>query len=144
MAPADDGASPAPIDRSVLARIQSRLASTRLVESADLVADGNLYLRIVLSGDYYPGEVAARLEIRWYRNDDFNVQYQEQRQEETWMCRWDRHPNPHNSRDHFHPPPAASQTDAQDEQWPDDHRDVSQLILEYVENRIEALWKEDT
>ena len=59
MAPVDDGESPAPIDRSVLERIQSRLVSTRLVESADLVADGKLHLRIVLSGEYYPSEVAA-------------------------------------------------------------------------------------
>lgn len=142
MAPVDDGASPAPIDRSVLELIQSRLANTRLVESADLVADGNLSLRIVLSGEYYPSEVAARVEIRWYRNDDVNVLYREQRQEETWMCRWDRHQNPHNSRDHFHPPPAASQADAQDEQWPDDHRDVCQLTLDYIEDRIETLWEQ--
>ena len=132
MVPADDGASPAPIDRSVLERIQWRLASIRLVESSTLVADGNLHLRIVLSDDYYPNEVTARLEIRWYRNDDFNMQYQEQRPEKEWACRWDRHPNPHNSRDHFHPPPAASQADARDDQWPDDHRDVCQLALDYI------------
>ena len=142
MVPADDGASPAPIDRSVLERIQSRLASTRLVESSTLVADGSLHLRIVLSSDYYPSDLTARLEIRWYRNDDFNVQYQEQRQENAWTCRWDRHPNPHNSRDHFHPPSAASQADAQDEQWPKDHRDVCQLTLDYVEDRIKTLWEE--
>ena len=59
MAPVDDSSDPAPIDRSVLERIQSRLASTRLVESTDLVADRNLYLRIVLSGEYYTSEVAV-------------------------------------------------------------------------------------
>lgn len=144
MVPVDDGASPAPIDRSVLERIQSRLASTRLVESADLVAAENLHLRIELSGEYYPDELTARLEIRWYRNDDFNLQYREQRQGETWTCRWDRHPNPHNSRDHFHPPPAASQADAQDEQWPDDHRDLCRIVLESVEDRIETLWEQRT
>jgi len=142
MVPTDDGASPAPIDRSVLERIHSRLASIRLVESSGLTTDGNPHLRIVLSGDYYPSDVTARLEIRWYRNDDFNVQYQEQRQGETWACRWDRHPNPHNSRDHFHPPPSANQADAQDEQWPKDHRDVCQLTLDYIEDRIEMLWEQ--
>lgn len=140
MVPTDDGATPAPIDRAVLKRIQSQLASTRFVESAVLSRDGKLHLRIIFAGEYYPTEVAARLEIRWYRNDDFNIQYQEQRNGETWTCRWDRHPNPHNSRDHFHPPPTARQT-AEDAQWPTDHRDMCQLTLEYIEERIETLWE---
>lgn len=142
MAPVDDGASPAPIDRSVLGRLQSRLAGMRLVESAILDERGSRQLRVELAADYYPTEVAARVEIRWYRNDDFNVHYQEHQQGETWECRWDRHPNPHNSREHFHPPPAASHADAEDAEWPNDHRDICQLLLEYLEDRIETLWKE--
>jgi hypothetical protein len=84
---------------------------------------------------------SARFEIRWYRNDDFTFHYRESRQERTWECRWDRHPNTHNSRDHFHPP-AASHTGAEDAQWPADHRDVCSVVLDRVEERIEMLWGE--
>nr|WP_255192443.1 hypothetical protein [Natronobeatus ordinarius] len=142
MVPADDGASPAPIDRAVLERMRSRFRGRRTFESAEIVAEGNLSLCVELSGDYYPTEASARLEIRWYRNDDFNFHYQEECRDGVWKCRWDRHPNEHNSRDHFHPPPDASRTDAEDAQWPDDHRDVCRLVLARVEERIETLWEE--
>ncbi len=141
MVPVDDGATPAPIDRSVLERIQSRFVGSRMTESAELVGEGNLHLRVELSREYYPGEVSAHFEIRWYRNDDFNVHYQEERQNTEWKCRWDRHPNTHNSRDHFHPPPTASRNDAEDAQWPPDHRDVSRLVFDRIEKRIETLWE---
>lgn len=141
MVPADDGASPAPIDRSVLERLGSRFAGSRMVESAAIDTEETLHLRVHLSGDYYPDEVSGRLEIRWYRNEDFSFHYQEEHQGHTWMCRWDRHPNTHNSRDHFHPPPDASRTEAENGQWPDDHRDVSHLVLDRIEDRIESLWE---
>ena len=112
-----------------------------MFESAEIVEKGKLHLRIELSGDYYPGSVSAHIEIRWYRNDDFNFHYQEEHEDITWLCRWDRHPNTHNSREHFHPPPSASRTDAEDAQWPADHRDVSQLVLDCIEERIETLWE---
>lgn len=141
MVPVDDGASPAPIDRAVLQQMRSRFTGSRLTDTAYIVEDGKLHLRIELSGDYYPSEVSARFEIRWYRNDDFNSHYQEERDAETWQCRWDRHPNVHNSRDHFHPPPAASRSDAQDDQWPTDHREVCRHVVDYLEKRIETLWE---
>lgn len=141
MVPVDDGASPAPIDRSVVERMQARFLGSRMIESAELVEDGNLHLRVELSRKYYPGEVSARLEIRWYRNDDFTIHYQEQRRDTVWKCRWDRHPNAHNARDHFHPPPAASRTDAEDAQWPPGHRNVNRLVLNRIGKRIETLWE---
>jgi hypothetical protein len=144
MAPGDDGASAAPIDRPVLERMQSRFAGSRTFESAEIIDAGNLHLRIELSGAYYPGEVSTRIEIRWYRNGDFSFHYQEERRDSTWGCRWDRHPSAHNSRDHFHPPPAASRTGAEDAQWPDDHRDVSALVLDSIEERIESLWEQSS
>ena len=86
MVPVDDGASPAPIDRSVLERLRSRFAGSRMFESAEIVEEGKLYLRVALSDTYYPGSVSARLEIRWYRNDNFNFHYQEKRQDSVWEC----------------------------------------------------------
>ncbi|WP_434085395.1 hypothetical protein [Natronomonas marina] len=121
--------------------MRSRFAGRRLCEAVDLIEEGKLYLRIELAGDYYPGDASARFEIRWYRNGDFTVHYQEERQESVWKCRWDRHPNRHNARDHFHPPPDASRANAADAQWPPDHRDICQLVLDYVEERIETLWQ---
>jgi len=142
MGSADNGASLAPIDRSVLERMQSRFAGSRMIETVEIVEERNLHLRVTVSDNYYPGDVSARLEICWYRNDDFNVHYQEEQRDSTWKCRWDRHPNVHNSRDHFYPPPAASRTDAEDAQWPSDHRDVCRLILDDIEDRIETLWRQ--
>nr|WP_276253263.1 hypothetical protein [Halovivax sp. TS33] len=141
MVPADDGASPAPIDRAVLEQMRSRFDGRRLFESAEIVTEGKLYLRVELSSEYYPRKASTRFEIRWYRNDDFNFHYQEERRDSMWECRWDRHPNAHNSRNHFHPPPDASRTDAEDAQWPNDHRDVCRLVLDCVEERIETLWE---
>jgi hypothetical protein len=141
MVPVGDGASPAPIDRSVLEQMQSRFAGSRMVDAAEIIEEDNLYLRVELSGEYYPGEISARFEIRWYRNEDFNLHYQEDHRDSTWKCRWDRHPNTHNSRAHFHRPPAATRSDAEDAQWPNDHRDVCRTVLEYVRKRIETLWE---
>ncbi len=141
MVPAGDGSSPAPIDRAVLERVRSRFDGRRTFVSAAIVETGKRHLGVDLSGDYYPGRVSARFEIRWYRNDDFSVHYQEERRDSAWQCRWDRHENAHNSRDHFHPPPAASHTGAQNAEWLDDPRDVSRLVLDRVEERIETLWE---
>lgn len=129
------------MDRSVLKRLRSRFVRSRMTESAELVEEGSLHLRIELSREYYPSEISSRFEIRWYRNDDFTVHYQEERPDSAWKCRWDRHPNAHNSRDHFHPPPDASRTDAEDAQWSSDHRDVISVVFGRIENRIETLWE---
>ena len=141
MVPVEDGTSPAPIDRAVLQQMRSRFLGSRQIDAARILEDEKLHLRVELSSDYYPSHSSVRLKIRWYRNDVFNIHYQEQRDEETWQCRWDRHPNVHNSRDHFHPPPVASRTEAQDADWPNDHREVCRLVLDYIEERIETLWE---
>ncbi|MFC7076848.1 hypothetical protein [Haloarcula halophila] len=112
-----------------------------MFESVAVIEEGKLCLRAEFASEYYPGETAAWVEIRWYRNDDFNFQYQEEREDGVWKCRWDRHPSSHNSRDHFHPSPNASRSDATDAQWPVDHRDMCRLVLGRVEERIESLWE---
>lgn len=141
MGPPPDGASPAPIDRAVLQRLQSRLDDTRLVASATLVDAGRVHLRVTVASEYYPGERTGRLEIRWYRNDDFSIHYRETEPGAVWECRWDRHPNSHNTRDHFHPPPDASRADSTDARWPPDHRDVCRTVFGYLDERIETLWE---
>jgi len=81
------------------------------------------------------------LTVRWYTNDDFTLHYREGHTDRVWECRWDRHPNPHNTRDHFHPPPAA-EAPGDDASWPADHRDAVSVVLDEIEDRIATLWDE--
>lgn len=140
--PAGDGASPAPIDRPILEFLQRRLDTTAQVANATITdASGHLELRVELAAGYYPATVdEAVLAVRWYTNDDFTVQYRDARGGREWVYRWDRHPNPHNTRAHFHPPPDAP-TPGEDASWPSDHRDVMALVLEAIERRIATLWE---
>lgn len=139
--PAGDGASPAPIDRPILEFLRTRLAGTSQVQRATIVeGTGHLELRVGFEPAYYPETVnEADLAVRWYTNDDFKVHYRESHADGAHECRWDRHPNSHNSRDHFHPPPEAP-TPGEDASWPADHRDELTLVLDEVERRIEELW----
>lgn len=139
--PLDDGRSPAPIDRPVLAFLQLRLARIQQVERADISdASGHLELRVIFASAYYPDTVEeATLSVRWYTNDDFKIHYQEEHQDAVWKCRWDRYPNPHNTRDHFHPPP-NTRTRGEDAAWPADHRGVLQFQLDEIEERIMHIW----
>jgi len=133
-----------PIDTEVLDRIAAHLSrSTRFEEvharppyaPNAVVADYDL--------GYFPGGVTrASLRIRWFETDDFTVQYTEQYQTgNSWDCRWDRHPNDHNTREHFHPPPGAS-TPGEDAAHPDEWRDVLATVLTGLDERIEAFWSE--
>lgn len=141
--PTGDGGSPAPIDRPILEFLQTRLQVTQQVAHATITdAHGPLELRVTFADAYYPASVTdAQLTVRWYTNDDFKLHYREEHLDHAWECRWDRHPNSHNMRDHFHPPPAAP-TPGEDASWPDDHRDVVALVVDEIEDRIAALWNE--
>lgn len=139
--PAGDGRSPAPIDRPILEFLQTHLQGTDQIARAIITdTSGHLELRATVASSYYPETVdEATLTVRWYTNDDFKIHYREVHPEQTWECRWDRHANPHNSRNHFHPPPAVP-TPGDDASWPVDHRDVLRLVLTEVEQRIVELW----
>jgi len=91
---------------------------------------------------YFPAAIeGAYLRIRWFENDDFNVHYSEQYSDGgRWECRWDRHPNRHNARNHFHPPPDAA-TPGVDETYSTDWRDVLTQILQALDERIQAFWE---
>ncbi|SFL34408.1 hypothetical protein SAMN04487950_3463 [Halogranum rubrum] len=141
--PAGDGASPAPIDLPTLEFLQTRLRATAQVAQA-IVTDesGHLELSVTLTPSYYPEAVEeASLTVRWYTNDDFKIHYREVHPESSWECRWDRHPNPHNTRDHLHPPPTAP-TPGDDASWATDYRDVLRLVLDEIEERVATLWDE--
>lgn len=141
MVPPTGSGSPAPIDRPILEFLQTRLQATdQVAQTAITSANGHLELQVVFTPTYYPATVDnAQLAVRWYTNDDFKLHYREVHTDSTWECRWDRHPNPHNTRDHFHPPPAAS-TPGDNESWPVDYRDVLALVLDTIEDRIAVIW----
>jgi hypothetical protein len=136
-----DGGSPAPpIDRPILEDIRDRLRTSQSFTDADIVLhEGHVRLLAVLDPSYVPATVEeATLDIRWYSNDDFSAHYHETGVEE-WACRWGRHPNPHNAREHYHPPPDAT-TPGEDRSWPGDYRDVMSLVLDRIDRRIEEHW----
>jgi len=135
--------SATPTDRTVLRQLRDRLLTTRQVATARLIdGAGHLELLVTLSEDYYPtAEATSTLTVRWYTNDDFSVHYQEETADGNWECRWDRHPNPHDTREHFHPPPDA-ETPGADRSWPKGYRDLLRHVLNDIEGRIEQLWAE--
>ena len=90
---------------------------------------------------YFPDVVdSASLEIRLRLNSEFNIQYVEEWSGEQWTCRWDRHPNTHNTRDHFHVPPTPREEGAVDATYPTGVNEVLRVVLETIEARLNELW----
>jgi len=139
-----DPPSTGPIDGEILDRIAAHLARSARFNDVHsrppyapnaVVADYDL--------GYFPGGVTrASLRIRWFETDDFSIHYAEQYHSgDSWECRWDRHPNDHNAREHFHPPPDAS-TPGEDREYPAEWRDVLAMVLTRLDDRITAFWNE--
>lgn len=133
-----------PVDSALLDRISAHFARSARFDS---VQTRPSYAPNAVVAEYdlgcFPGGVSrAYLRIRWFETDDFSIHYSEQyRSETTWECRWDRHPNDHNTREHFHPPPNAP-TPGTDEAYPTEWREVLELVLDRLDDRIEAFWSE--
>jgi hypothetical protein len=136
-----DGDSPE-IDRGVLETIRDRLRTAPQIDAAEIVvADGQTKLKAQLTAAATPRAIERRfLDVRWYTNDDFSIHYQEEWPNRTWCQRWDRHPNAHNSQDHFHPPPNAT-TSGEDRAWPTAFQAVLELVVNDVRTRTETLWQ---
>lgn len=130
------------VDVAVLRTVQTNLEGTSLVETARFqptAADPRQVSAVLDSAQYPDSVTAARLDIRWFRNGDFSVHYVEaHRDDSRWQCRWDRHPNEHNARRHFHPPPDAS--DAIDVDVSPYARELLPTVLQWIEERIADLW----
>jgi hypothetical protein len=138
----EDGSAVGPIDHDILDRIGRRLAASDRFETVEyrppyapdsLVADYDT--------GYFPAAVErAYLRVRWFETGDFGVQYSEQYGDgDRRGCRWDRHPNDHNTREHFHPPPDAA-TPGENAALPDDWRAVLSVVLCELDAGIEAFW----
>lgn len=130
-------------DYDVLERISRRLRGTSRFSAVELspeYAPDSVFAEY--DTGYFPAGVErAYVRVRWYESDDFNVHYSEQYADgETWECRWDRHPNEHNSRDHVHPPPDAA-TPGRDADFARDWRDVLSAVLGDLDERVRAFWE---
>lgn len=131
------------IDSDTLERIGRRLrGSARFSRVAYRPAYAPNAVVADFNGGYFPAGVErASLRIRWFKTDDFSVHYSEQHCDgESWECRWDRHPNSHNAREHFHPPPDAA-TPGEDRAFARDWRDVISRVLSELSERIQSFWK---
>jgi hypothetical protein len=91
-----------PLDVDILDRIGQRLAGSDRFSTV-AVQPESARDSVVAEFDlgFYPAAVErAYLQIRWFQTDDFSVHYLEAyASRETWECRWDRHPNDHNTRE---------------------------------------------
>lgn len=135
--------STGPPDRRTLQLIERQLASDPLVVAT--VFDPDPYeprlLRATLDPGRYPEPIdAARLDVRWFTTGDFSMHYVEEHAgSEQWECRWDRHPNEHDARLHFHQPPDA--TTVSDLTLSSHHPlEVYSTVLDAVAGRLETLW----
>lgn len=137
--------STGPPDRQTLRLLERHLASDSLVAQTAFDPDSYepRYLTALLELDRYPDAIAAaRLDVRWFTTGDFSFHYIEAHDDGgRWECRWDRHPNTHDARLHFHQPPTATETTALD--LPSLHPlEVYSTVLTAIEQRLEGLWAE--
>ncbi|MFD1644392.1 hypothetical protein [Haloarchaeobius litoreus] len=138
--PVDDHETTGPPDRETLRLLERHLASDSLVVKTAFDPDRfePRLLRVALDADQYPAAVeTARLDVRWFTTGDFSIHYVED--QGRWECRWDRHPNGHNTRLYFHlPPNGAEITDLSLSSL--HPLDLYSTVLTAIEARIETLW----
>lgn len=127
-----------PLDVPTLEVLGQRASSHPLVAEWALRPDDRSprRLEVRLDADQYPSLVAAvRLDVRWYEGGDYSLHYVEDRGEDAWQCRWDRHPKPETPRAHFHPPPSAS-GEGTSNLGAQHHLGVLFAVLDWIENRV--------
>lgn len=132
-----------PPDRQTLRLLERHLSSDALVTETAFAPDvyePRLVRGLLDAGRYPEAVTAARLDMRWFTTGDFSVHYIEEHEAgDCWECRWDRHPNPHNTRLHFHEPPSTAEIT--DLELPSCHPlDVYSTVLTAIEQRVETLW----
>jgi hypothetical protein len=130
-----------PLDVATLEVLAGRARAHPLVDGRAFQPDAMSPRRLAIHLDagQYPASVdAARLDVRWFDGGDYTVHYLESRGDDTWQCRWDRHPKPTEPRAHFYPPPDASEVEPS-ELGTTHHMDVLFAVLDWIAERIEQL-----
>ena len=135
--------STGPSDRQTLQLLERYLSGQPLVASTAFEPHSyeprRLHAR--LHTEQFPGSTqAARLNIRWFTTGDFSIHYVEIGADGSrWECRWDRHPNEHTSRLHFHRPPDGD--DVTGLSLPSIHPlAVYATVLDALEQRLTTQW----
>jgi hypothetical protein len=140
--PSGEPSSTGPPDRQTLRLVESLLMDEPIVATTEFEPDSYepRILHALCEESRYPATVeTARLDIRWFASGDFSLHYVETIAAGQWECRWDRHPNPHNARLHFHRPPDGGEIT--DLTWPSLHPiDVLSTVIAAIEQRIEQHW----
>lgn len=141
---ASDGGT-GPVDRQTLRLLETHLADDPLVETTGFEPDPYepRVLTATLDANRYPASITTgRIDIRWFTSGDFSFHYLETGLSgHHWECRWDRHPNDHNTRLHFHTPPTGK--DVQDIPELSEHPlEVYSTVLTAIDQRIEMLWSD--
>lgn len=143
---ADDELSPTRLlDEALLRVLGQRLGSLTRIETVSVFPITHPESVIAqLDTQYYPESLQeVTLECRAYLDGSFHITYKEDWGGQRWLCRWDRHDNPHNSRDHFHQPPDATTADAVNRTYPADILAVLDHVLEYLDERLGDVWDRD-
>jgi len=133
------------VNEALLEHLQSIFGCLSSVDRASLFPPNRQEsLLVEFDTAAYPESIdSVRLEVRAYTNGDFHVSYLETHIGELRQCRFDRHAQDHNSRDHFHPLPDASTRDAEDQEFPTDLTTVIRdVVLPWVETRFGDLWEQ--
>lgn len=141
----EDEATGSGLDEELLRLVARRVGGLTLIDSVSVFPAAKLD-SIVATFDiqYYPERMdVVVLELRTYLDGAFHISYREEWNGESWMCRWDRHDNPHSTRDHFHPPPNARTEDAVDRDYPTDFLAVIELVLNSIDQRIGDVWENE-
>jgi hypothetical protein len=131
------------VDEATLRYLARAFGRRSEVEHTSLFPANKLErLVVTLDAEYYPTDVdGVSLEIRAYTNGDFHVSYHETRAGNRRRCRWDRHDQPHNARDHYQPVPDAGTAAAVDRDYAVDlTRVVERTVLPWIDERVGALW----
>jgi hypothetical protein len=133
------------LDEALLRLVAKRLGDLTLVESVSVFpATKSESVVAQLDRRHYPERIdRATLELRAYLDGAFHITYREEWNGQSWLCRWDRHANPHSDRDHCHQPPDARTADTVDRDYPIDFLDVLELVLEDVDDRLGEVWDQD-
>lgn len=139
----DEEWGPRTLNEEYLRSLSSTMASVGSVEGTSLFPTGKpTSLVVELRDGHFPADVRdVSLELRVFTNGDFHVTYAEDYLGNRRHCRWDRHEQPHSTRDHFHPLPDASTDDARDRAYSASVDDVLRtVVLPWVDDRIGTLW----
>lgn len=137
--------APSP-DRKILRAIEGFLHDSPMI--ADTEFDPNPYepqlVRAKLNSDYFSSSPdSAKLEIHWFTNSDFSIQYFKiQENDKQWRCQWDKHPinddTQVHSQVHFHHPPNG--TPVENLRLDPDHPlDVVLTVLTAIEQHMNTM-----